>query len=132
MAFTYNSTEFNKLLVETVEEWGNTVTYIGTARYAIPPYEKTWYAWPDDKAKEIWMIRRELYDPNTWLYDYSYPNLDPGYNYAWTLRATYNYEERPQPTPPVPPTPTVDNAFLMENWDTLISELWAYIVLESA
>lgn len=130
MKFVYNSAEFNKMLIETINDNGNITIYTWIARYATPPYENKWYSSEEDKAKTIWMIRREQYDSETWVYDYSYPNLDTWFNYAWSERANYNYDEKT--TPPVPPIPTGSSDILLENWDKLITEIWEYIILEIA
>ena len=127
----YNSTDINKTIVESKTEWDVTTIYYWTARYPrLSDPSDTWYRWPSDENKPIWRIRRMKYDASTWEYDYSYPDWDVNFSYKWSDRTTLNYDV--QPEPPVPPTPWVDNAFLLENWSVLITENWSYIIIESA
>lgn len=127
MREVYDSAEYNKLIKEVVTSWNFVITYIGVARYAVPPYEKKWYAWPDDFDAPIWKIRRDKYDTSRLIHDYSYPNLDTDFKYVWNKRSEYDYDHKPIP---VPPTPTVDMVILLENNDYLITENWSYIWLE--
>lgn len=119
--FIYDSKEFNKVIMETKTVDGCTITYTWVARYAVPPYphQNDWYSENDDKWKNIWMIRREKFDPATWLHDVSYPELDTWFKFSWNNRDNYDYDW----------WVIIISHVLLENWDTLITENWDYIIL---
>lgn len=122
MSDIYNSIEYNKMLMETVERGKYIYTYVWTARYAVPPYENSWYRTAADKDRPIRMIRREKYDPATGVHDYSYPNLDTDFLYVWSQRESYDYDNKSW---------AADWVIMLNDTDILVTEQLQYIWLEA-
>lgn len=115
----YNSTELCKCIIETSTVDGKEVTYYWTARYARPWYSNDeWFRGPDDFKSPIWRIRRSIYDPETWGYDFSYPEWNVWFCFKWSEKESYNYDWGPI------------NYLTLEEWDMLVTQNNDYIILQ--
>ncbi len=114
----YNSTELHKTIVETKTEGWKEITYFGVAKYPRVWYsDDQWFRWPDDFMSPIWRIRRSIYDPNTWEFDYSYPEWNVDFCFKWSDRDDLDYD-----------WDVVISHIVLENWDYLITETWDRII----
>ena len=115
----YNSSELCKCIIETTTVDWKEVTYYWTAKYARKWYSNDdGFSWPDDFSKAIWRIRRSVYDPNSWEYDFSYPEWNVWFEFKWSEKESYNYEWWPIPY------------LSLEDWDSFITtEQWDYIII---
>ena len=103
----YNSTELYKTIAEKITDGWKEVTYFGVAKYPDKAHPNSiWFRWQSDFSSTIWRIRRCIYDTNTWLADYSFPEWNVWFCFKWTDRASLNYDwEIPEP-----------KNIVLENW----------------
>lgn len=115
----YNSTELYKTIVEKVTDDWKEVTYFGIAKYPdkLNP-NSIWFRWQSDFDSPVWRIRRCIYDTNTWVLNYSFPEWNVWFDFKWIDRASLSYDWW---------TP-VSKYIILENWDYIITELWDYLI----
>ena len=116
----YNSTELYKTIVEKVTDDWKEVTYFGIAKYPDKSDPNSiWFRWQSDFGSSIWRIRRCIYDTNTWVLNYSFPEWNVWFDFKWTDRASLSYDWW---------TP-VSKYIILENWDYIITELWDHLII---
>lgn len=82
---TYGSSEYLKVLTDTVDEWGSSVMYVW---YASLDWDKA-YTWTPSNSEPIRKIRKIV---TTWNYTETYyAEWDSGFKFVRNDRASLNY-----------------------------------------